>query len=111
MFNRQYKKVEISKRMLIVWLVMGLGIFIIANFDIHKRWLNLENKGQITMGSITKCQPMTVNKSERAKCCYYTFKAGQDTLSFHKCDCTYNEGDSVTVRYNPKNPNENEILR
>ena len=111
MFNRQFKPIKVSKKLIVGFILLGLGILLFANWDVYKRWLNLESKGIIVNGIITDCQPVIINKSQKSSCCHYVFEVKKQNLSYRKCDCNYNVGDLITIRYNPLNPNENEILR
>ena len=107
----QNKARPIPRRTVIALFLFGIGIFVVSNWDVHNRWVELRENGKITYGIVIDIKKMAINKNLKTDCCYYFYIFNKEQFNFKICVCPYKIGDTLTIKYNPIRMSEHEIVR
>ena len=92
-------------------LLLAVVLFTFSIRDVQKRLLFVHEKGVFTHGVVGPISHMAVNKNRQLDCCTYVYYVGKQLFRSKICDCPYQEGDTLTIRYNPNNGQEHEIYK
>ena len=110
MIKKSKEKTTLSKWLIMSLLILGSMVLVFSYFDIHKKWDEMYQTGQLTMAVVTQIQREVNNKTLKSDCCFYTYKVKNEDFNFKICDCVFKIGDSLTIKYNPSKVIEHEVV-
>jgi hypothetical protein len=110
MIKKSSEKTALSAWTIISLLILGSAVLVFSYFDIHKKWTNIYQNGQLKKAIVIKIEKGIGNKTVRSDCCFYTYNVNNEDFNFKICDCVLKIGDSLIVKYNPRKVVEHEVV-
>lgn len=111
MIKKSKGKTMLSTGIIIGLIIVGLSIMTFSYFDIGSKWADMYQNGILTKAVVTQVQGEVSNKNFKSECCFYTYKVNNQDYNFKLCNCDFKIGDSLTIKYNPKQIAEHEVMK
>lgn len=110
MIKKSKEKTVLTLSVTLSLTLIGLGIIVFSYFDIGNRWEDMYQNGLLTKAWVTQVKREVGNKSLKSACCFYTYQVASKEYSFKICQCDFKIGDSLLIKYNPRQIAEHEVL-
>ena len=71
MIKKSSEKIALSSWTIIGLLILGSTVLVFSYFDIHRKWDEMYQTGQLTMAVVTQIQREVNNKTLKSDCCFF----------------------------------------